>query len=263
MHAALYTGQVMHSRQSPVRHRFTYDVTALYIDLDELPVLAKKLRLLRIDRPGIFTFHQRDHGPRDGTPLRTWIDRTLSAHGIDIADGPVRLLCFPRMWGYVFNPLTVWFCYHRDGPLTAILYEVSNTFGQHHCYLIPVDARDAARGIVRQTCAKGFYVSPFLPQDATYTFRLKEPGDTLSVGIRYEAATGESLAAVQTGTRHPLTDGMLLRILARRPTMTFKVMAAIHWEALKLWRKGGRYHRRPDAPENLVSAIPENQENTE
>jgi hypothetical protein len=263
MQSALYPGQVMHTRQRPVRHRFTYAVTSLLIDLDEMPALARRLRLLGVDRRGVLSFRQADHGPRDGSPLRPWIDAALAEAGIDLAGGPVRLLCFPRIWGYVFNPLTVWFCHHRDGTLRAILYEVSNTFGQHHCYLIPLAAGDVTDGTVRQSCAKGFYVSPFLPMEARYSFRLREPGERLSLAIRHEADAGDAMVAVQTGRRQALTDANILRLLTRQPGLTFKVMAGIHWEAFHLWRKGAGFRRKPPAPARLVSTILSRRETVE
>ena len=253
MHSALYTGRIMHARQRPVRHRFDYTATAVYLDLAELDEVDRRLRLFSVDRAGVFAFHQRDHGPRTGEPLRPWIDATLADAGIDLDGGPVRILCMPRTWGYVFNPLTTWFCYRRSGDLAAILYEVSNTFGQHHCYLIPAEGARGRTGVIRQACEKGFYVSPFNPVNGRYSFRLREPGERLNLAIHYQARDANALAAVQTGTRRPLTDANLARVLLRQPGMTFKVITGIHWEALNLWRKGARFHKRPPPPETLVS----------
>lgn len=255
MQSAIYTGRVMHVRQRHVRHRFSYDVTSLLIDLDELPEIQRRLRVLRIDRRGPLSFRQGDHGARDGSALRPWITSRLAESGIDIGGGRVQLLCFPRILGYVFNPLSIWFCYQESGRLAAILYEVSNTFGQHHGYLIPVDPEHRTGAPIRHGCDKAFYVSPFLPMDASYTFRLREPGDSLSIGIRHQAADGSAMSAVQTGKRRTLTDRNLLGVLRRQPGLTFKIMGAIHWEAFHLWRKGARFHRRPQAPEHQVSHI--------
>lgn len=253
MHSALYFGEVMHKRLRPFRHRFSYRVVSLFVDLGELPELHSRLRLFSVNRPNVFAFYERDHGPRDGTYLRTWIDARLDEHGIDLAGGAVRLLCFPRVWGYVFNPLTIWFCHHRDGGLRALLYEVRNTFGQAHSYLIPVTVGEADGTAIRQSCEKGFYVSPFLPMEARYRFKLSAPGARLAVAIRQSTAAGETLVATQAGRRRPLTDGNLLRALAAHPAMTLKVTAAIHWQALRLWRKGARFHRRPAPPARPVT----------
>jgi len=259
MHSALYSGEVMHTRRQPeapaFRHRFVYRVVALYLDLDERALLARRLRFLGFGRSRVFGFLERDHGPRDGRPLRPWIEARLAEAGIDLDGGPVRLLCFPRLWGYVFNPLTVWYCFHRDGNLRAVLYEVSNTFGQHHHYLFPLPDGPAPDGVIRQSCAKGFYVSPFLSQDAQYSFRLRVPGARLSLAVEHRAADGTRLVAVQTGRREALSDRNLLRAVVRHPLMTVKVVAGIHWEALRLWGKGARYHRRPPPPPAPVTIV--------
>ena len=255
MHSALYTGQVMHARLHPQRHRFAYRVVSLYLDLDERAALARRLRLLGFGRNRVFGFLERDHGPRDGSPLRPWIDARLAEAGIDLDGGPVRLLCFPRLWGYVFNPLTVWYCFHREGDLRAVLYEVSNTFGEHHHYLIPTPPGHGDDGVIRQSCAKGFYVSPFLPETARYHFRLRVPDARLALAMEHRAADGTRLIAVHTGQRRPLSDANLLRAVVRHPLMTVKVIAGIHWEALRLWRKGARYHPRPAPPPAPVTVV--------
>jgi len=253
MESALYPGRVMHVRKQPVRHRFDYATTAIHLDLAELPELQRRLRLFSVNRRGVVAFHEADHGPRTGEPLRPWIDGVLAEAGIDLAGGPVRLLCMPRVLGYVFNPLTVWYCHHKTAGLRAIVYEVSNTFGQHHCYLIPVESARGRAGVIRQSCAKAFHVSPFMPVSGRYTFRLRAPGESLSLAISYTADDGSAMSAVQTGERRPLTDANLWRMLVRQPALTYKVIGAIHWEALQLWRKGARYHRRPAPPPHLVS----------
>ena len=251
--SALYFSGVMHKRLMPFRHRFDYRVVTLLADLDELPALARRLRFFSIDRFNIFSFHQKDHGPRDGTPLRPWIDARLAEAGIDLDGGPVRLMAYPRLWGYAFNPLTVWFCYHRDGRLMAVDYEVSNTFGQHHHYLIPVPHGHKPGQALHQACRKDFHVSPFLPIEGGYDFRVSEPGEKQATVIRQHVEAGEILVASQVGRRVPLTDRNLLRAVAAHPLMTFKVIGAIHWQALKLWRKGAVFHRRPAPPREEIS----------
>lgn len=249
--SGLYPGQVLHRRLKPMRHRLDYRVFSILVDIDRIADIAAGSRLLAHNRFGIVGFHDRDHGPRDGSPLRPWIEGHLAARGIDLAGGPIRLLCFPRLFGYVFNPLSVWFCWHRDGRLKAVLYEVSNTFGEHHGYLLPVEG--GANPIVQST-DKCFYVSPFIEMDCRYRFRLKVPGERLSILIRQEDAAGdEILIAAQTGRRRALDDRGLARALAGHPLMTLKVIAGIHWEALKLLLKGARFHKRPAPPRQEVS----------
>ena len=157
------------------------------------------------------------------------------------------------MLGYVFNPLSLWFCYHRQGELAAILYEVRNTFGEKHGYLIPVAADARRDGPILQRCAKGFYVSPFLPMEGGYRFRLRQPDERLSLLIRQHVAAGEVLIATMTGRRADLSDSRLALATLAYPLLTLKVIAAIHWEALRLWVKGASLQRRPKPPTAEVS----------
>jgi DUF1365 family protein len=253
--SCLYFGRVMHKRLLPFRHRFVFRVFSLYLDLDELPALSRRLRVLSYNRWNLFGFLDRDHGPRDGSALRPWLDARLAEVGIDLAGGPVRLLCFPRVLGFVFNPLSIWFCHHRSGRLAALLYEVHNTFGEQHCYLIPVDPARQADTPILQSCDKGFYVSPFIGMAATYRFRLAEPGERLAVVIQQATPEGALLVASQTGRRRPLDDATLLRAFLAYPLMTMKVIAGIHWHAYRLWRKGAKLVPRPPAPEHPVTLV--------
>ena len=246
-HSALYLGAVTHRRVRPFRHRFDYRVFSLLLDLDELPGLAARLRTLSHNRFNILSVHDGDHGRRDGTPLRSWVTDALAGAGIDDDGGPVRLLAMPRLFGYVFNPLSLFYCYDRSGALTAIVYEVSNTFGQSHSYVCRVDPGPESAPI-RQNQDKRFYVSPFIGMRATYRFRLTQPGERVSVLIRQDVPEGLQLVATLNAERRPLTDRALLAALARDPVMTFKVIGAIHWQAFKLWRKGARFHSRPKQP---------------
>ncbi|NIA72115.1 DUF1365 domain-containing protein [Pelagibius litoralis] len=243
----------MHKRMRPFTHRFRYSVFSLFLDLDELPRLTRSLPLLSHNRFNIFSFRDSDHGPRDGTPLRPWAEAQLLAAGIDLEGGALRLLCFPRILGYVFNPLSVWFCHHRNGSLRAIIYEVKNTFGEQHCYLIPVAEDNRDNKPILQSCEKKFYVSPFIEMASAYRFRLREPQESLSILIRQAVAEGEVLLATLTGRRVAIDHGGLWRALLRYPLMTAKVMAAIHWEALWIWRKGGRFYRRGAPPAQAVT----------
>lgn len=245
---ALYDGRVMHRRLIPFGHRFSYRVVSLWLDIDRIAEATAACRLLGHRRFAPFGFDERDHGPRDGSPLRPWVERQLAARGIDLAGGEIRLLCFPRVLGYVFNPLSIFFCWHADGRLVALIHQVHNTFDQQHCYVLPVDPRRPSGAPVLQQCEKQLYVSPFIGPDATYRFRIKEPDERLSVLIRQSVPEGELLLATLTGDRRPLTDWQLARAFFAHPLMSFKVIGAIHWEALKLWRKGATFHRRPRPP---------------
>jgi DUF1365 family protein len=169
------------------------------------------------------------------------------------AGASIRLLCLPRLFGYVFNPLSIYFCADAAGRLRAILYEVKNTFGQQHCYLLPVATDHPADRPVSQTVAKNFYVSPFIEMGATYRFRIRPPDGRLAIAIAENVAEGRQLVATQTGRRAAFTDGNLLRALLLFPLITLTVMAAIHWQALLLWLKGARYHSRPAPPVHDVT----------
>jgi DUF1365 family protein len=242
--SGLYFGQVMHSRIHPVQHRFRYRVFSLLLDLDEAPPLLRRLRLLSRNRFNMFGFYDRDHGERTAENPRDWAEKQLRAAGIPWDGGKIALLCFPRILGIVFNPLSEYFCYRRDGSLAAIIHEVHNTVGGRHAYVLPVSPADAARGVIAQACDKDFYVSPFIEMEARYAFRIKPPADKVSVLIRERGAAGEILRATLSGNRRPLTDGQLLIAFFLYPLMTLKVIFAIHWQALRLWRKGAKFHKR-------------------
>jgi DUF1365 family protein len=240
----IYFGAIMHRRLGRVRHSFRYRVFSFLLDLGELASLDRSSRLFSYNRWNVFSFYDRDHGAGDGSPVKAWIEQQLMDAGLEHAlGGRIRLLCFPRIWGYVFNPLSVFFCEAHDGRLAAILYEVSNTFGQRHSYLMSVGA--PAGDIIEHTAAKQFYVSPFISLDGAYRFRLRPPDDRLSIAIRQAAPDGQCLHAVLSGHASPLDDRMLRRALLGYPLMTIKVIVAIHWEALRLWLKGASFSPPP------------------
>jgi DUF1365 family protein len=236
LRSCLYRGTVMHHRLKPVRHRFSYQVFSLYLDLDELDRIDRHCRLLAIDRPGLLSFRYRDHGARDGTPLRPWVEAELAAAGIALDRPRIMLLSFPRLFGYVFNPISVYYCFERaTDRLAAIVHEVKNTFGGQRAYVLPVHGAGAA---VRQRCAKDFHVSPFIAMEMTYRFKLRAPDARLFFAIHEADRDGPLLVATHTGERLPLSDHSLATLLAGNLFMTFKVTAGIHWEALRLWLKG-------------------------
>jgi DUF1365 family protein len=239
--SSIYEGWVMHRRLTPRHHRFKYSVFALLLDLDELAALDRDLRLFKHNRTGVFSFRDRDHGPMEAEArpdLRRWLDGLLAKAGIS-ANGARRVLCYPRIFGYVFNPLSVWFCHDEQGVLKAIVYEVHNTYGERHSYVLPV-GKDTK--LVRHGCPKNFYVSPFLSRDCRYQFRIRPPGEDIAVAIHEEEGGRAILNASFAGERRPLTDVVLLKMLLAYPLMTLKVMVAIHYEAVRLMLKGVRRH---------------------
>lgn len=244
--SALYAGAVVHARVRPVRHRLRYRMLNMLLDLDELPALDRRLRLFGHNRRALFSFHDMDHGDGSATPLRAQVEALLRESGLEPAGGRIRVLCMPRVLGMVFNPLSVYFCHAANGALHAMLYEVNNTFGQRHSYLIPVTGQ--VGGTLRQRCDKRFYVSPFMDMGLSYDFRLTLPGETLSLGVDAHDADGPLLFAVFAGRRRELTDAALIAAFLAHPLLAARVLGGIHWEALKLWRKGLRLQPRPSPP---------------
>ncbi len=246
--SAIYSGIVAHARRRPHRHRLRYAIFMLLLDLDEIDALAARLWLFSRDRLNLVSFHNRDHGDGSEVPLRMQITNLLRLHGLDWDGGPIRMLAMPRVLGHAFNPLAVYYCHRQDGGLAAMLYEVNNTFGQRHSYLLPVD--DAARHAecIRQSCDKSFYVSPFMDMQMRYRFTVERPGARLALAIDGSDKDGLLIATSFCATRRTLTDRHLLAAFLRVPLLGLKVLGGIHWEALKLWRKGVALHPRPAPP---------------
>jgi len=253
--SALYAGSVMHRRLRPVAHRLRYRVCWLLVDLDELPALSRRLRLFSFDRFNVFSLYQRDYG--DGGCLRARVEHLLQASGLS-AEGSIHLLTMPRLLGYAFNPLNVYFCRRADGVLHAVLYEVNNTFGARHTYLIEVHGAAGRPERIVQHCAKQMHVSPFLDLDMRYRFDVDPPlpdKESLRVSVTASDLGGTVLTAVLDARRQPLNDFALLRSLLVFPFVTLKVIVAIHWEAMWLWLKGLRPHANPGAPPSDVTII--------
>ncbi|SMH47277.1 DUF1365 domain-containing protein [Mesorhizobium australicum] len=244
----LYVGEVMHQRLKPFGHRFTYSVFSLLVDLDRLDELDGASRLLSVNRPGVVSFKESDHAERPGETLRQLADRLLTQAGFERPAERVLLLSYPRILGYVFNPISVYFAYDENGSLLALIYAVRNTFGERHAYVAPVRPGDAGPAGIRQTCSKVLHVSPFVGMDARYNFRVLPPGRVVRIRIHESEGETPLLAATFVGKARPFNDSTLLGCLARFPLMTLKVTAAIHWQALKLWVKGARFHKSPPPP---------------
>jgi uncharacterized protein len=245
--AALYFGEVMHARLKPMGHRFSYRVMSLLIDLARLDDADRLSPLFAVNRAALYSFHESDHGRRDGSSLRAYAQARAAEHGIDLAGGRILLLCYPRLLGYTFNPLSVYFCYRADGSLALLIYEVRNTFGEIHPYVLPVRAGETSAAGIRQQQDKLFHVSPFVGMAMRYRFRIAPPGDEVKLRILETDRDGPLLAATFIGRHRALTTRALLRAFVALPLMTVKIIAAIHWEALRLWLKGARLVARPDA----------------
>lgn len=250
--ACLYLGEVVHVRSRPRRHRLNYHVFSMLFDLDGLSNFDQYSRLFSLNRFNLFSFYDRDHG--DGkTPLRSWVEAQLCSAGIELQGGTIRLLCYPRLLGYVFNPISVYFCYYADHKLAAILYEVDNTFGQRHTYLFAIST--PLPGVLRHSCKKRLYVSPFVGMDTWYEFRITPPDERMVLTIAEADTEGTLLQASFVGHRESANDRQLIRAFFRYPLMTLKVILGIHLEAIKLLWKGIKFHGKPAAPTEQVTII--------
>ena len=243
MNSALYRGEVTHRRLRPREHRLRYRVFWLLLDLAELDEIDGRLRLLSRNRFNLLSFHDRDHGDGSGRPLRDQVTALLRREGLDIGGGAVRLLTMPRVLGYVFNPISLYYCHGADGSLAAVIYEVTSTFGERHAYVLPVASGDA--DVIRQDARKALHVSPFMGMDMRYAFRGHAPTEHMDLTIDGSDPEGLLIVAAMSGRRFTLTNSAILRAALSTPFLTVKVVAAIHWEALKLWLKGVHLHPAP------------------
>jgi len=239
--SCIYSGFVTHRRFKPKRHFFTYKTFSLLINLNELENLGKRINFFSYNKFNILSFYDADHGPRDGTSLINWAKNTLSKAKINIGSGSIKLLCYPRFFGYIFNPLSIFYCYDDDLQLRAILYEVKNTFNEQHTYVFSVSS---STNLILHKCNKKFYVSPFMEMKTFYNFRLLNPGKILNVFIKQSDSEGTLLTACQVGKRIEMTSKNLLYQFLKHPFMSFKVILAIHFEALRLWLKGVKIVKR-------------------
>tara|TARA_B100000965_G_C19476512_1_gene706528 strand:+ start:200 stop:970 length:771 start_codon:yes stop_codon:yes gene_type:complete len=233
--SCIYTGFVTHKRFKPKKHFFSYKTFSLLIDLNEIEKLDKNIKFFSYNKFNILSFYNIDHGPRDGSSLIKWVKKTLIKRKINISGGRVKLLCYPRFFGYVFNPLSIFYCYDKNLKLKTILYEVKNTFNEQHTYIFPVKK---SSDIVLQKCEKKFYVSPFIEMKTFYNFRLSQPKEKIKILIRQNDVNGPLLLAHQEGTKIKLNSQNLLIEFLKHPFMSFKIIMAIHFEAFRLWVKG-------------------------
>ena len=252
--SALYLGSVMHQRLRPRVHRLRYRIFMALLDLDEIDGLDRDLALFSRGRFNLFSFYESDYGAGTSEPLRTQIERHMRAAGIAPDGGPIRLLTMPRMLGFAFNPVSLFFCHARNGALLAILYEVNNTFGERHGYFLPVSPDSQAT--IRQHCAKAFHVSPFMSMGLCYDFRVSPPAESVSLGITGSDEQGTIITAAFAARHHRLNDRALARAFVAYPLLTLKVVAGILWEALLLWRKGVGLHDHPSPPGHPVTIPP-------
>lgn len=250
----LVIGHVMHRRLRPASNAFVYPVFFVQLPLRALD--ACPCGVFSVDRWNLLSFRTVDHGNRDGAPLLPWIEARLREHGLD-ADGEIVLQCFPRVLGYVFNPVSFWFCHDRSGRLIAVLAEVNNTFGGTHGYLLHRHGEPLQDG-EQLSHAKLFHVSPFCEVTGSYRFRFFSDRETLQARIDYDDAEGPLLLTAITGTPVAWSAANLLNTLLRMPLLTLGVIVRIHWQALKLWIKGVPFHgAHPSSPPARLPSLPQ------
>jgi uncharacterized protein len=247
---ALYVARVMHRRHVAPLYRFVYRLFYVLLDVDRLGALDRSLRFFSHNRFNLIALHDCDYG--DGRGLRGWVERALATRGIRLAGGRIRLLTLPRVLGFAFNPISLYYCEHADGSLRAVIADVRNTFGERHGYLLAAGGAPM-RWDAAHDKEKLFHVSPFFDLTGRYRFELTQPAQSVRIHIREFRDDAPVLDATLAGQRRPLTDAALLGQVLRMPWATLKVVVAIHWEALKIWLRGARYVAKPPPPAHELS----------
>ena len=250
MTSSIYNGTVIHKRFKPKIHYFKYKVFSLLIDLSELEYLSKKIKFFSHNKFNLVSFYEKDHGNRDGSSLVSWVKKNLKDNNINSENIKIKLLCYPRILGYVFNPLSVFYIYDKSEKLVCILYEVKNTFGEQHTYIFKVDNDQK---LYQHNCSKKFHVSPFIEMNCKYFFRLLKPGEKISVIIDQYQTDEKILYASQDGQRVDFNTKELIKSYLKHPLMTFKIISAIHFEAFKLWVKGIKFIKKKFKIKNNIT----------
>ena len=246
----IYTGSVIHKRFKPKIQVFNYNIFSLLIDLSEIDLLNKTLKIFSYNKFNIISFFDKDHGSRDGSSLRNWVINNLKKNDIESKDVQIKLLCYPRIFGYVFNPLSVFYIYDKNSDLISILCEVKNTFGEQHTYIFKTKKE---QNLIQHMCKKKFHVSPFIEMNCIYFFRLLKPDNKISVIIDVQDPEGKILYASQDGIKSELNNYNLMKSYLKHPLMTFKIIIAIHFEAFKLWAKGIKFIKKKIKIKNNIS----------
>jgi len=243
--AELVHGQVVHARLRPAPHRFVYPL--FYVRLNLARLDECDTRWFGVDRWRPLSIRRRDYGPRDGSSLEQWMRALLREHRIE-ADGEIWLQTFPRVAGYVFNPVSFWHCHDAAGRLCAVLAEVNNTFGETHRYLMRV--AHSAGGTATATADKQLHVSPFCAVRGHYRFRFRLDGASHCTGLDYDDGDGPLLRTSLSGRPVPMTDRAVAGALLRYPLLGLGIVFRIHWQALRLWLKRVPWFSKPPAPDH-------------
>jgi len=248
MNSCIYNGLVTHTRFKPIKHFLKYKTFSFFLDLDEVKELDKSISIFSYNKFNIYSFYDKDHGERDGGCLKKWVFKNIKKFNINCNINKIKLLCYPRIFGYVFNPLSIFYCYD-DKNLKAIFYEVKNTFNEQHTYIIKIKQENQ----INLKCEKKFYVSPFMDMKTFYNFKLYKPSQKLSVFIKQTDKEGTILTATQNGERQKFNFKQLIINFFKYPLMTIKIISSIHYEALLLWKKGAIYRKRDVKVKNNLS----------
>lgn len=256
----LYAMRVMHARRIEPRYRFVYRIFSVLFDIDQLDALHQRHRLFSHNRFNLLSLADRDYGHGEPGGLRRWAESACASQGIALHGGRIRLLTQARVFGWAFNPVSFWYCEHADGSLRAVIAEVRNTFGERHSYLLSSASMSggASAGellpygsvLKKEKC---FHVSPLLDLKGTYHFVFTEPGEKIAVRLD---ETREGLPLIDTamaGVARPFSDAVICRQVLHLPVQALKVLTAIHWQALKIWLRGARFHKKPNPPEAEVT----------
>ncbi len=246
----IYNGKVIHKRFKPKIHFFKYKVFSLLLDLDEIDTIDNKINIFSYNKFNLISFYDRDHGDRDSSSIKDWVIKNLKLNNIQHEDIKIKLLCYPRILGYVFNPLSIFFVYDNNSSLISILYEVKNTFGEQHTYIFRIDSNS---DLIQNNCNKKFYVSPFMDLNSKYYFKISNPREKLSVVIDQRDNEGKLLFASQDGIRTTFTTKNLILAYLKNPLMTIKIISAIHYEAFRLWLKGIKLIKKKFKIKNNIS----------
>lgn len=255
--SAIYLGSVMHQRFFPVQYRFNYGVMSLRVNVDtiEQEIAQGKIKSLSLNRFNLYSLYFKDFGARDGKAWRPWLESLLREYGIVEKPARIELVCSPRFLGIVFNPLAMWYAYNDANQLIAVVGEVSNTFGQWHHYVLTNHNQQLtelnANQKVQAQADKVFHVSPFIDMDCQYQFRLQAPDERFQLGIYQYQQGKKMLVATQAAKALPLTQKTLLKAAIAMPFNSLKVLAMIHWWALKIWLKGGKFRSTPKALQKI------------
>ena len=246
----IYNGKVIHKRFKPKKHFFKYNVFSLFLDLSEIKEIDKRISFFSYNKFNLISFYEKDHGERNGSSLTKWVKNNLKRSGLNTKHIKIKLLCYPRILGYVFNPLSIFFVYNSKSSLIAILYEVKNTFGDQHTYVFRTKFSEKK---IQNNCEKKFHVSPFMDLSSRYYFKILEPQNKLSVVIDQRDKEGKLLYASQDGLKSELSAKNLILSYIKHPLMTFKIISAIHFEALRLWVKGIKLIKKEKKIKNNIT----------